>query len=879
MGKKLSFLLVGILFCALTAFSQVTVKGVVLDKDTKEPLIGVTVYSETEKKGTATDIDGSFSLNLSSTKGNLKFTYVGFKTLALQASPQMGTIEMESESFGLNDVIITSTIGVDRKTPVAMSSISAEVIELKVGTKEFPEILKSTPSVYATKVGGGYGDSRVNVRGFDSPNVAVMINGVPMNDMEWGGLYWSNWAGLGDVTRVMQVQRGLGASKISSPSVGGSINIITKSTDAKKGGSVYYGMGNNGYNKLSFNVSTGLMENGWAVTLLGAKTWSEGYIQSTDFEAYSYFLNISKQLGANQSLSLTAFGAPQWHNQRKDQLLISEWAKMPEDSRYQYNAGYGYDASGQFKTFNRNEYHKPQISLNHVWDINLESSLSSVLYLSLGSGGGYSGVGNNRAQAYGSTNGLVNQTYRRNDGLVPGFGTYDFTKLAEENAANPNGSQLAIQNAINNHVWVGLISTYSKKITKEIELQGGVDFRYYKGIHKTELVDLLGGQFLIDPQRAIDGKYKDNPEWVNAKLTPGDIVYRNYDGFVMQEGVFGQAEYAKDKLSAFVAGSLNMSNYWRVEKFAADNEKSKTKDKAGFGLKGGANYNLDSNHNVFANIGYFSRTPFYSAGIFLNNQKSNAMNEDGRNEKIFSMEAGYGFVNSFMNAKVNIYRTNWMDKTMVKAMDSNRPEEGVLNLSGVNALHQGIEFEVKIRPFKNLDISAMAAFNNWKWDSNASGYAINAEGEIVEKNGVPVTADVNLKGVAVGDSPQTFASVSADYRIFKGMTIGLDYNYWGRNFAKFDININSWGANNYYRPWQIPDAHLWDFNFNYKFDILGLRTTLNANIDNIFNAVYIADAKDTAINNPNATEDDKAKAAQVYYGFGRTWSVGLKVHF
>jgi len=875
MRKKLSFLLVGLLFCTVAVFSQITVKGVVLDKDTKEPLIGVTVYSEAEKKGAATEIDGSFSLNLSSSRGQLKFTYIGFKPLTLDVSRDMGTIEMESESFGLNDVIITSTIGVDRKTPIAMSSIDAEVIMLKTGTKEFPELLKSTPSVYATKVGGGYGDSRVNVRGFDSPNVAVMINGVPMNDMEWGGLYWSNWAGLGDVTRVMQVQRGLGASKISSPSVGGSINIITKSTDAKKGGSIYYGMGNDGYNKLSFNVSTGLMENGWAVTVLGAKTWSDGYIQSTDFEAYSYFLNISKQLGSNQTLSLTAFGAPQWHNQRKDQLLISEWAKLPEDSRYRYNAGYGYDASGQFKTFNRNEYHKPQISLNHVWDINLKSSLSTALYLSLGSGGGYSGVGNNRTLAYGSTNGIVNQDYRANDGLVPGFGTYDFGALAAENAANPNGSQLAIQNAINNHVWVGLLSTYSRKISDAIELQGGIDFRYYKGIHKTKIVDLLGGDFLIDPQRAIDGKYMNDPEWVNEKLTVGDIVYRNYDGFVMQEGVFGQAEYTKGALNAFVAGSFNVSNYWRMERYAADHEKSKTKNKAGFGIKGGANYNFNQNHNAFVNIGYFSRTPFYSAGVFLNNQKSNAMNEDGQNEKIFSMEAGYGFVNSFMNAKVNIYRTAWMDKTMVKAVTANRPEDGVMNMSGVDALHQGIEFEVNVHPTKNLSMNAMAAFNNWKWNSNASGYAIGQDGQIIEGRSV----QLNLKGIHVGNSPQTFVALGADYQIFKGMRIGLDYNYWGRNFAEFPMNAPVWGENNFSQPWQMPDAHLWDLNFSYKFDILGLKTTLNANIDNLFDAVYITDAKDNTVTNPNATEEMKEKAAQVYYGFGRTWSVGLKVHF
>ena len=74
-------------------------------------------------------------------------------------------------------------------------------------------VLKSTPSIYVTKTGGGFGDSRVALRGFDTDNIGVLINGVPVNGMENGKVYWSNWSGLSDVTKYMQVQRGLGASK------------------------------------------------------------------------------------------------------------------------------------------------------------------------------------------------------------------------------------------------------------------------------------------------------------------------------------------------------------------------------------------------------------------------------------------------------------------------------------------------------------------------------------------------------------------------------------------------------------------------------------------------------------------------------------------
>ena len=59
-------------------------------------------------------------------------------------------------------------------------------------------VLNTTPSVYATQQGGGGGDARINVRGFNQRNVAVMINGVPQNDMENGWVYWSNWDGVAD---------------------------------------------------------------------------------------------------------------------------------------------------------------------------------------------------------------------------------------------------------------------------------------------------------------------------------------------------------------------------------------------------------------------------------------------------------------------------------------------------------------------------------------------------------------------------------------------------------------------------------------------------------------------------------------------------------
>ncbi len=871
MRKVISLFVV--IMMAQLSFSQGLVKGIVVDKATNEALVGVSVFNPATSAGTMTALDGSFAIKVSSGNQTLTVSYVGYTFKVIEVSStnlNVGTIALVSESIGLNDVTVTSSIAVRRKTPVALSVIDPIIIETKLGTQEFPEILKSTPGVYATKTGGGFGDSRINVRGFDAVNTAVMINGVPMNDMENGKLYWSNWAGISDVTRSLQVQRGLGASKIAAPTVGGTINIVTKSTEAKKGGAVSYSIGLDGYSKTMLSLSTGLSPKGWAISMMGSKTSADGagFIQATEYEVYSYFLSISKIINESHQISFTGFGAPQWHNKRYDQLLISEWAKYG----LKYNSGYGYDMNGQTKTFNQNYSHKPQFTLNHFWTINEKSSLSTALYSSICRAGGGGSVGANRSESNGSNGGIVSTKYRKIDG------TFDYVKLMNDNAASQTGSLIAAQSSINNHNWFGLLSTFNTSILDKFDFQGGIDMRYYQGIHQSKVTDLLGGKFVIDPARAT-GKFKDDPAWVNEKLMVGDITYRNYSGYVAQEGVFGQVEYNEGKLSSFVSSAVNNSSYWRIDNFYADNVRSATANKLGYSIKGGANYNINKQHNVFANIGYFSRTPYFSSGIFLSTETSNALNYSAKNERVFSTELGYGFTSRYFSTNVNIYRTNWMDKTMIKTLDPTDPESGTINLTGVNALHQGIELDFKSKPFAGLEIGGMVSLGDWKWKDNASGYLFNRDGQpisttqqIVEM-GSPDHAlvTVNLDDIKVGNSAQTTANLNTSYEFMKGLSAGLDFTYYARNYSNFNVLINNWGVNKFSQPWEIPAAGVMDFNANYKFDIGTFKAILFGNINNLLDVIYITDAQDGGTHSWDT--------ATVFYGFGRNWSMGLKLTF
>ncbi len=861
-------------------FAQGYVKGVITDEATNETLAGASVVLKGTTSGTSADINGGFTLEIPAGQQVIVIQFVGYEAKEMTVSARqgqttnLGTIALTGNQIGLQEVNVFASIAIDRKTPVALSTIEPQLIEEKLGTQEFPEILKSTPGIYATKQGGGFGDSRVNLRGFESANIAVMINGVPVNDMEWGGVYWSNWAGLSDVTRSMQVQRGLGASKVAAPSLGGSINIVTRTTDAKKGGALSYGIGNDGYSKIGFSVSTGLTDKNWAFTIMGAKTSGNGYIQGTEFESYSYFVNISKKINESHQLSFTAFGAPQWHNQRNsaDKLLISEWQKQP--NKYLYNASYGFDMNGQQRASSYNVYNKPQISLNHFWNISHKTSLSTAIYMSIGDGYGYSGQGVNRSLWYGASNGIPSITLRAPDG------TFDYGAIYAINQASLQGSELVMSKSVNQHIWYGGISTFSTKLGENIDIYGGLDVRYYKGIHTNVITDLYGGSFFLDPTArplVTDQSFR------TAKLAVGDVVYRDYDGFVFSQGVFMQAEYNKNKLAAFVSLSGSNTINWRYDRFYynPDAARSETVSFLGYGAKGGANYNLSDKHNVFANVGILSRAPFFSGGAFLQSTTSNVTNPNAVNERAFSAEVGYGYRSNLFSANLNVYRTLWMDKTMVRAINANTPESLVVNMEGVNALHQGVELDFVSKPIEGVEIRGMISVGDWNWKDDASGYLYNLNGEPVDALGNVVVlqspehakVDVMIGGIHVGNSAQTTAAIGAKYEISKGFNLGIDANYYGRNFAYF--NISSVGTNlnptTFAQPWQIPDATIFDLNASYRFKIGTFDATLVGNIQNLLDAEYITDATD-GVNHDWLT-------SPVFYGFGRTFSASLKIKF
>lgn len=906
--KRLLLIVTAIWVAAMAAMAapDIVCVGQVLDEN-DEPVIGATVAVPGTSIATSTDYDGMFKLGVPSSAKLIKITFIGYAPVELTPAVDMGTIKLSPQSTMLADVVVTQSVGKTRETPVAMSTIGSSEIEFKIGNQELMELLKTTPGVYTIRQGGGFGDAETRMRGFKSANVAMMVNGIPINDMEWGGVYQSNWAGLSDVASNIQTQRGLGATIVSTPSIGGTINITTRTIDVEKGGSLWYGMGNDNMNNVGFKVSTGLMKNGWAVTFMGSRKWGDGYIQGTDYKAYNYFINISKRLNEHHQLSLTAFGAPQEHFQRSsyDGLSVEGWQQVKDwmdgKSMYRYNPTYGFDRHGRQMSSYYNVYHKPQIALNHTWQIDETSSLSTSVYTSIASGYGLGGLGRNGYSSsdwYGSSNGVLNNKFRCPDG------TFDYAAIQEMNAASTTGSNMVLIRKNNNHEWYGLVSSYKKSLKQHngnrLNITGGLDLRYYIGHHKNVIEDLMDGTYYMDDAnrkqiKAYNSSLAGNQAYIYEKLQVGDVVQRNYDGYTVQEGVYAQGEYSMldKKLNIVLSGAINNNTYWRRDFFYYDkaNERSETMNFIGGTIKGGANYNFDRHNNAFFNLGYISRAPFFSGGVFLNAQNSNITNPNAVNEKVYSFEAGYGYHSRKLAVTFNAYYTKWLDRTMAKGgyieIGEHAGDRYFFNMEGVDSRHMGLELNATYLPTQWLEVNGMISLGDWQWDSDATGYFYNQDGDpLASINGTIASgvmapdhlwATLEQKGVKVGGSAQTTAAVGLVVKPFQGMRIGADWTCAARNYSDLNISastLQNGGVIKAGEPWRIPWGNSLDLSASYRFKFGGLDATVYGNVNNVFNYNYITQAYC-----PVSAVGTWENAYQVFYSFGRTASVRLRLNF
>ena len=185
-----SFLLiVAALLISSAAFAQQTkVTGKVVDEQ-NEPVVGATVQVEGTTNGTATNVDGQFTLEVNS-GARLRFSYVGFKTLTIKAANGM-KVTMQEDANTLNEVVTIGYGSVKRKdVTTAVSSVSTKDLEKRPIVSALQGMQGMAAGLQISQANGQPGASpTIRVRGTTSLNGSnsplYVVDGVPVDNVDY----------------------------------------------------------------------------------------------------------------------------------------------------------------------------------------------------------------------------------------------------------------------------------------------------------------------------------------------------------------------------------------------------------------------------------------------------------------------------------------------------------------------------------------------------------------------------------------------------------------------------------------------------------------------------------------------------------------------
>ena len=896
--------LIGLLmvFTTMTGYSQIS--GTVIDEEANQPLPGATVVIKGTQIGTTTDFDGFFSISDAKAGDTLVFTFIGFDAAEEEAYDGMEVI-LQTALNQLSEVVVTSgviDIAKVRETPVAVSAISVSEITLKTGNLEFPEIMNKTPGVYATKQGGGYGDSRISLRGFDQRNTSFLINGQPVNDMENGWVYWSNWQGLTDVASGIQIQRGLGASRLAVPSVGGTVSIFTKAASKSQGGKVLQMIGNDGYKKTGVSYNTGKNEKGWASSFLLSRWEGDGYVYNTSGEGYTYFAAVGyAPEGSAHELNFSFLGAGQWHHQRDVWVSIRDYQNFGSegiDQRWNSNGG---TLNGEEFSMRRNFYNKPLATFNWDWEINSNLKLATSLYGSAGRGGGTGPRGNNfrngvsdilpfrkdltehylengrgsrDANGFIDFDAVVANNQATTEGYTGDIGGYEGLLIGSNGFrdSNVNREVLVRRASMNSHNWVGGISNLEGQFGK-FKTSIGVDLRSYTGYHYRTLNHLMGldGYYSTGNRNSagqiIETTVEASP-FKNTGLNGPKIDYYNV-GKVGWQGLNTMVEYGGDKLTAVVQAGLSNQAFQRIDYFdQVGNPESEVQNQGGGYIKGGANFNIDEKQNVFFNTGFISRQPQFGA-VFPN--YANEINPDLQNEEITSFELGYGFSANDFSFNINAYTTTWGNRFVQRNLSNQQGVDGSAQFKNIDVVHNGIEFEGKYRLSNATKFKGMLSIGDWR-------YTKDFEAELFDDQQQSIgTGTLYLKDAKVGDAAQFTANIGVDQRITKNISMDLDYRFVDGLYADYSITDSEFTNPDNAGALKLPSYGLFDLGVTGK---IGNGWTIRANINNLLDETYIAESNSNIhATDASTTWNGVDTRNSVWFGFGRTWNASLTYRF
>ncbi|MEM6687111.1 MAG: TonB-dependent receptor [Bacteroidota bacterium] len=783
---------------------QNAITGIVLDANTDDAIQNVLVSIAGSNKSVTTDANGAFKLtDVAAGEIDIIFSRESYAKL------RMPVTVTDGQTLDLGTILLKKFIQED-VTLIALTD--DELNDDSTAADNISGLLQSSRDVFLRTAAFEFGATFFRVRGLDSENGTVLINGIEMNKAFNGRPQWSNWGGLNDVVRNQELTNGLSASDYTFGGILGTTNINTRASQYREGGRVTYSSSDRSYtNRIMATYSSGLLESGWAYTISAGRRWGdEGFNDATFYDANSLFLSVEKQINDNHSINFTGIYAP---NRRG--LSSANTQEVFDLKGIRYNEFWGFQ-DGEKRNSRVRRVVEPILMLNHFWNISENTTLNTnVAYqfgeqgrsrldfggtdIDPGSGFPIGNAANPSPTYYQKLPSYFNRNFPDNPLLAfqaqeafVNDGQIDWNALyvANQNnlAAGGNAVNIMFEDRADDRQFTAN-TILNTAINDNITLNGSVNFTSLVSENFAEVTDLLGGTGYLDVDAfASDlvnepGAVQNDLNNPNRIVTVGDRFRYNFEIRSNTIGGFAQAQFKYKKVDFFLAGSVKNTTYQR-EGFYRNGGfpnnsfgKSEKLSFTGFGAKGGLTYKLTGRHLFDFNAGYVTRAPSIR-NTFSNSRENNNIVPDITEEKITSFDGSYIFRSPIVKARLTGYYTKMEDANEISfffADGIGGDNQAFIQeiLQGVDRQHIGGELGVEAQVTSTIKLKGVASLGQFTFANNPNLF-VTSEDNVETRaagfvDGKLDFGQVALKDYKIAGGPQRAFSVGFEYR---------DPDYW-----------------------------------------------------------------------------------------------------
>ncbi|MCD4746538.1 MAG: TonB-dependent receptor plug domain-containing protein, partial [Bacteroidales bacterium] len=815
-----------------------------------------------------------------------------------------------------------SVISEKEVSSVPTISITASELANDEESQDISGLLQSSRDIFVSTAGYTFGSTRFKIRGYNSENTSILINGISVNDMETGRAYWSTWGGLNDATRNKEIITGIADSRYAFGGVGGVTNIITRASSYRQGVKFTYSLCNRSYrDRIMFTAATGLMENNWAVTVSGSRRWAnEGYVEGTFYDAWAYFLSVEKKINDKHSIGFIGFGAP---SKRGKPGVSTQEAYDLAGTNY-YNPYWGYQA-GEKRNARVNNYHKPWFILSHYWDFNEKTSLTSSVFYSFGRGGStalnWYDAPDPRPDYYKNLPSYyyddpeyieeyqeaVNNWQTKEGRQLQWNDFYFANRKNLYSVVNPNGvegdtlignlANYSVEERRNDHKQIGLNLLFNKELNEHIDISSGLYLTEYKGFRYKEMNDLLGGEFWLDIDKFADGVSIDptleqnDLNHPNRIIEVGDKFGYDYTANINKYKFFAQGDFTYNKIDFYLGLSLSATNFWRTghmrngkfpESSYGNSEKQIFNN---YGFKGGLTYKITGRNFITVNTAYLTLPPSFRTA-YISPRTRDQVVDDLKSEKILSGDINYIFRSPIIKSRLTFYYTEFNDQTWSRSFYHDELHSFVnYMMTSLDKRHIGTEIGIEAKISPTVTLTGVFAKGENIYNSRPKvTIAQDNDAELLAENRI-----VYLENYKVGGMPQSAASLGIKYNSPKYWYAGINVNYFDDIYIDINPDRRTAEAVANYEPTYPPN---WDeildqekLSGDYTVDFFGGKSwkindyfiALNLSANNVLNNQDFAFGGFEQLRFDS--EETNKFPPKYFYLYGTTYYINLSFRF